>query len=56
MTGPQGGERLWLIDANSVVHRLYHAIPSAKAPATGQEINAVVGFVVLGFVAAGVLL
>lgn len=42
--GPQPGDRLWLIDANSVVHKLYHAIPSTKAPATGQEINAVVGW------------
>jgi DNA polymerase-1 len=42
--GPQRGERLWLIDANNVVHKLYHAIPSTRAPATGRETNAVVGW------------
>ncbi len=43
MSGPQAGERLWLVDANNVVHRLYHALPPTPAP-TGAAINAVVGW------------
>lgn len=41
--GPQRGDRLWLVDANNVVHRLYHALPPTPAP-TGAAINAVVGW------------
>jgi DNA polymerase-1 len=42
--GPQRGDRLWLIDGNSVVHRLYHALPQTSAPATGDPLNAVAGW------------
>ncbi len=45
--GPQRGERVWLIDAHNMVHRLFHGVPLLEhvAPATGQPINAVVGWV-----------
>ena len=39
------GDTLWLVDANNQIHRLYHARPIEFAPATGQPINAVTGWV-----------
>ena len=43
MTGPAKGETLWLIDANNIVHRLYHAVPPEQSP-SGQAVNAVTGW------------
>lgn len=41
--GPQRGEKIYFIDANNWVHRLYHAIPKTLSP-SGAHVNAVVGF------------
>lgn len=44
MTGPQPGETVYVVDANNIVHRLYHAVPQQVSP-TGQPVNAVVGWI-----------
>ena len=36
-------KRLLLIDANSLIHRAFHALPSLSTP-TGEMVNAVYGF------------
>lgn len=43
MTGPTKGDRVYLIDAHNMIHRLYHAVPPTTSP-TGQEANAVIGW------------
>lgn len=44
ITGPQRGERLYLIDGG-IVHRCYHAVPLEFAPANpDQPVNALLGF------------
>lgn len=37
-------KRLVLIDANSIVHRAYHAYPSQLATTSGEQTNAIYGF------------
>lgn len=37
-------KRLLLIDANSLIHRAFHALPSSLATSTGEMVNAVYGF------------
>ena len=40
--GPQRGEKIYFIDANNWVHRLYHAMPPMLSP-SGAHVNAVIG-------------
>ncbi|PRP93793.1 DNA polymerase I [Enhygromyxa salina] len=43
--GPRAGERIFLVDGNNLVHRLFHATPPSFAPADGTTpINAVVAW------------
>lgn len=44
MSGPQYGETVYVVDADNIVHRLYHAVPQQISP-SGQPVNAVVGWV-----------
>ncbi|MDO8474094.1 MAG: DNA polymerase [bacterium] len=37
-------KRLLLIDANSLIHRAFHALPSSLTTSTGEMVNAVYGF------------
>lgn len=43
LDGPRPGERLWLIDVGSWVHRLYHACPPQLSP-SGVPVAALIGF------------
>jgi DNA polymerase-1 len=40
----QKKKRLLLIDANSLIHRAFHALPPSLSMATGEMVNAVYGF------------
>lgn len=40
----QKEKRLLLIDANSLIHRAFHALPSSLTTSTGEMVNAVYGF------------
>lgn len=42
--GPRPPEQLYLIDADSWIHRLYHACPPQLSP-SGAPVNALIGFV-----------
>jgi DNA polymerase I len=37
------GQTVWVVDAHSLIHQVFHAIPDMTSP-TGQPVNAVYGF------------
>ena len=37
------GQAVWVVDAHSLIHQVFHAIPDMTSP-TGQPVNAVYGF------------
>jgi DNA polymerase-1 len=37
------GQSVWVVDAHSLIHQVFHAIPNMTSP-TGQPVNAVYGF------------
>jgi DNA polymerase I len=37
------GQTVWVVDAHSLIHQVFHAIPNMTSP-TGQPVNAVYGF------------
>jgi len=45
--GPQAGEKIYIIDATGMVHRLFHAVPieSTRSLSCDQPLNAIVGWV-----------
>lgn len=46
MTGPARGDRVYLVDANNLTHKIYHGVPAAEhVSPDGRIVNAVVGWV-----------